>query len=114
MLDVEELRLKDEKRIMPKPAFMEETLEEKELRRTREIFGNAITNSSIHGIAGIYAVESKILKLIMTVLFIVSAGFCGYQLYIGVINFMSFSVFTTTSLEYEIPAEFSSTNILVF
>ncbi len=106
-MDIETLRLPNEKRIKPKPAFMRsETPIEKQQRLAREILGNAITGSSIHGIAGIYSVESKMLKLILTVFFLLSAGYCGYQLYIVIMNFMSYGVFTTTSFNDEAPAEF--------
>jgi hypothetical protein len=106
-MDIETLKLKNELGSKPKQAFSRpETPIEREQRLAREILGNAITGSSIHGIAGIYSVESKILKLILTVFFLVSAGYCGYQLYIVIMNFMSYGVFTTTSFNHEVPAEF--------
>jgi hypothetical protein len=93
--------------IKPKLAFVDaEAAVPKEQKRVRDFIDHAITSSTIHGIGGIYSVESKKLKLILTAFFLVSAGYCGYQLYIVIINFISFGVFTTTSFNHEIPAEF--------
>jgi hypothetical protein len=83
-----------------------ETEAEKEQRRVKELLGDAITSSTIHGIAGIYSVQSKALKIILTLFFLLSACYCSYQLYIVICNFASFSVVSTNSFSHEIPAEF--------
>jgi hypothetical protein len=90
----------------PPPAENIAEKKEEEYGHPKDLLGEAILSSSIHGIAGMWRVESITLRIILTIFFLISMGYCGYQLYITITNFMSFSVFTTTSFNHEIPAEF--------
>jgi hypothetical protein len=66
----------------------------------------AITTSTLHRLGSIYELESRSLKLILSVLFLISTGYCVYEIVVNVIIYLQFSVLTTTSINYEIPAEF--------
>jgi hypothetical protein len=66
----------------------------------------AIATSNLHRLNNIYTAKSLALKLILATLFLLSAGYCSYQIANTIMAFSSYSVLTTTSYKYEIPAEF--------
>ncbi len=72
----------------------------------------AIKTTTVHRIGLIYQIESRFLKCTLGALFILSAGYCTYQIVNTIITFSEFDVLTTTSYIYEIPAEFPGNKLI--
>ena len=65
-----------------------------------------LDRSTIHGIYDIYKVESIFLKLIIGLCFLLSAGYCTYQVVNTILKYLTWDVLTTNQVFTSVPAEF--------
>jgi hypothetical protein len=121
VVDLEEQRRNMDMTPHPKQAFVEPesavVIESKPKNTVMEIKGfkhtsakeyieKAITSSTVHRLGSIYSVESWPLRFFLGAFFLLSASYCMLQIVNTIKNFASFGVLTTTSYNYQIPAEF--------
>jgi hypothetical protein len=74
--------------------------------RTYKHIERAFTTSTLHRLGSVYENKSWPLKIILGVCFGTSVVYCTYQIIMTIINFAAYGVLTSSSVNYEIPAEF--------
>ena len=79
------------------------------------IFKIALKNwgesTSTHGIPNITKAQSKIIRILWILCFLVSLSYCTYQIIISIIGYLNFSVISNYQLLFEVPTLFPTIDI---
>jgi hypothetical protein len=81
------------------------------LKELNTIFTEWCTNSTAHAIPNIFRTDSKQLKFIWTISLLISASYCFYSVFLSIINYYSYPIYTNTQIINEIPTKFPAVSI---
>ena len=79
----------------------------------KELVKEFAENSTTHGLGDIYRTKSKFIRALWILCFLVSSGYCFYQLAISVLDYLTYSTISKYHVTNEIPMLFPAVDVCV-
>lgn len=70
-----------------------------------------LRESTTHGLSNIFRTKKLILKLMWTIFFLISAGYCSYMIHNSISDYLSYNVITNFQTVFELPSLFPTVTI---